>query len=98
MGKIIRKKPSVKRIINRWKYNVKEAAGKYYLHLVDFNTLPLVPPLKLDYHLYPFIICLRGGVSIERGLRPLSNSLPSPARKSPAMLNKIGWRGVRGEV
>jgi hypothetical protein len=72
--------------------------------LVDFNTLPLVPfrenlqgkpPLKLHYLLYPFIICLRGGVSSERERSPLSDSLPSPARKSPAMLNKIGWRGVR---
>jgi hypothetical protein len=68
------------------------------MHLVDFNTLPLVPPLKLHYLLYPFIICLRGGVSSERGRSPLSNSLPSPARKSPAMLNEIGWRGVRGEA
>jgi hypothetical protein len=34
----------------------------------------------------------------ERGLRPLSFLLPSPARNNWGFLHNTGWRGVRGEA
>jgi hypothetical protein len=45
-----------------------------------------------------FFFLFERGREYERGLRPLSPLLPSPARKYTDFDDETGWRGVRGEA
>jgi hypothetical protein len=57
-------------------------------------THPLYPPLKqLNVRRSVFSLFERGR-EYERGLRPLSPVLPSPANMNIGLINVTGWRGA----
>jgi hypothetical protein len=62
------------------------------------NLTPLIPLSDLIDKAHIEISRSERGRNFERGLRPLSLKLPSPARNNFGFLNNTGWRGVRGEV
>jgi hypothetical protein len=62
------------------------------------NLTPCVPLSDFNDIVHTEISGSERGRVFERGLRPLSLRLPSPARNNSGFLHNTGWRGVRGEV